>query len=115
MATLAIVSNGTTIYPELPIDRPVIVIADDQRMLNGQLRRAYRTVKQRLAYQRGGLSEAERTTWITAHPLNASFSHTDELGTTRTVVTVRRDEILEETIVASNAAFYLVQVEVEEV
>jgi hypothetical protein len=30
-------------------------------------------------------------------------------------MTIRRDEVLEETIVASNASFYAVQVEVEEV
>ena len=115
MATLAIVSNGTTIYPELPIDRTPVLVAEDRRMVNGQLRRSYRAEKMRLSYRRGGLSEAERTTWVSAHPFSTSFTHVDELGVSRTVVTVRRDEVLEETIVASNASFYVVQVEVEEV
>lgn len=115
MATLAIVSNGSTIYPELPIDRTPILVTEDRRMVNGQLRRAYRAEKMRLSYQRGGLSEAERSTWVSAHPFSSSYTHVDELGVSRTVVTVRRDEVLEETIVASNASFYLVEVEVEEV
>ena len=115
MATLAIVSNGSTIYPELPIDRARVIVAEDRRMVNGQLRRAYRAEKLRISYRRGGLTEAERTTWVSAHPLSTSYTHTDELGVTRTVVTTRRDEILEETIVASNASFYRIEVEVEEV
>jgi len=115
VATLAIVSNGSTIYPELPIDRARVIVAEDRRMVNGQLRRAYRAEKLRISYRRGGLTEAERTTWVSAHPLSTSYTHTDELGTSRTVVTIRCDEVLEETIVASNASFYLVEVEVEEV
>ena len=115
MATLVITSNGTAIYPELPIDRQQVIIEETNRMLNGQLRRAYRAAKMRMRYSIGGLSEAERTTWVNAHPLNTSYTHTDEFGVTRTVVTTRRDEILEETIVASNASFYRIEVEVEEV
>jgi len=117
MATLVIVSNGTSLYPELPIAREDIIVADDQRMLNGQLRRAYRAVKKRIAYGQRDSTEAERTTWLAAHPLNVSYTHTDELGVTRTVITTRRIDTLSRTAPASagTPAFYDLEIEVEEV
>lgn len=120
MATLSIVSNGYALNPLLPIERKDILIADTRRMLNGQLRRACRAVKKRLRYGDAHLSEAERGTWAAAHPWGWSYSHTDELGVTRTVVTTQFVDTLEESapIVdggTSGATFYRVEVEVEEV
>lgn len=117
-----ITSNSQVIYPELPIERQDILIVDDRRQLNGTLRRAYRGVKKRMSYILTGATETERATWITAHPLNASYSHTDEQGTTRTVVTVARTDSLSRTQPAveggtntTGPGFYDLSVEVEEV
>jgi len=110
-------SNGTAIDPALPVVREDILVADDQRMLNGQLRRVYRAVKKRLAYGRRHLTEAQRTSWLAAHPLTVSYTHVDELGTSRTVVTTKRSDTLIRTQpgVAGTPAFYDIQIEVEEV
>lgn len=122
MATLKYVSNGQTIFPELPIDREDLPIEDGRRGINGQLRTVHRATKKRLAYGRGNLSEAERATWITAHPLNTSFSHTDELGVTRTMKCLRRSDPFTRSKPAVNGgtnttgpATYRVDVELEEV
>lgn len=117
MATLVIVSNGTNLSPELPITRQDILVGEDTRMLNGQLRRAYRATKKRLAYGRRHVTESERTGWLAAHPLNTSYTHVDELGVTRTVVTVARSDDLIRTqpLAAGTPAYYDIQVEVEEV
>lgn len=120
MATLSIVSNGTALDPKLPIDRSDVPVADDRRMVNAQLRRAFRAKKKRLAYGREGLTEAERAQWEAAHPWNTSYSHTDELGVTRTVMTMAFEDPLSESLPTvdggtTGATFYDVRVEVEEV
>lgn len=120
MATLSIVSNGTALDPKLPIDRRDVPIKSGRRMVNGQLREAHRATKKRLAYGREGLTEAERATWAAAHPWGTSYSHTDELGVTRTVVTMAFDDPLTESNPTvdggtAGATYYDVSVEVEEV
>lgn len=123
MATLVITSNGYTLdgdlSPELPVEREDVLIADDQRMSNGQLRRAMKgtDAKKRLKYGRRNLTEAQRATWFAAHPWGTSYSHTDELGITRTVMTMARRDPLSRTKPSApgTPAYYDVSVEVEEV
>ncbi|NJO81669.1 MAG: hypothetical protein HC828_02120 [Blastochloris sp.] len=122
MANCRIISNSITIYPALPIDREDIPIEEGRRMVNGQLRVEHIGVKKRIAYRHGNLSEADRTSWINAHPWNTSFIHTDELGTTRTMKVVSRRDPLIRTVPAVNGgtnttgpATYTVEVELEEV
>ena len=122
MATLSLVSNGYALAPALPINRSDVLIADEQRMTNGQLRRALKGTgaKKRLSYGRPGLSEAERAIWVLAHPWTTSYSHTDELGVTRTVVTMAFEDTLSESKPSveggsTGATYYDVTVEVEEV
>jgi hypothetical protein len=119
MATLSIVSNGVTLnpQPELPVDREDLAIEESKRMRNGQLRVAHVAVKKRLRYGVRNLTEAQRTSWLSAHPLNTTFSHTDELGVTRTVKCVSRRDPLTRTqpSVGGTPAFYALEVELEEV
>ena len=117
-----ITSNSQVIYPLLPIEREDVLFVEDRRQLNSTLRRVYRGTKKRLRYSLTDATEAERTTWITAHPLNTSYSHTDEQGTTRTVVTIARVDSLSRTVPAveggtntTGPGFYDLSVEVEEV
>lgn len=91
MGQSVIVSNGQNITPlAYTISHTPILIGSDRRMLGGNLRRVYRAVKESIRYEHDDLTEAEKATWETAHPLNVSFSHTDELGVTRTMVTIER-------------------------
>jgi hypothetical protein len=122
MSVLKYVSNGETIYPELPIAKPLLVIEEGRRMLNGQGRWALRAQKATLAYGRGNLSEAELTTWIAAHPGHISFNHTDEVPVTRVMkrtnltITLERTEPVEEGgLDTTGLAYYRVDVELEEV
>lgn len=122
MAQLYITSNGTVIYPLLPIEREDVLVAEDRRHRSGQLRRAYIATKKRLRYSLTDATEAERTAWLTAHPWNTSYSHTDERGDTRTVVTLARVDALSRTtplveggLSTTGDAFYDLSVEVEEV
>ncbi len=91
MGQSAIVSNGYSITPlATTISHTPILIGSDRRMLGGNLRRVYRAVKESIRYEHDNLTEAEKGTWETAHPLNTSFTHVDELGVSRTMVTQER-------------------------
>lgn len=123
MANLWITANGQTIYPELPIGRERIIIARDQEMITGTLRRAFRGEKFRIGpITRGHLSEADRIVWSNALPRNSAFTLVDELGATRTVVVEDYTEDLEETKPATpggaattGPAYYRISATVREV
>jgi hypothetical protein len=117
VATLSIVSNGYPLDPELPVAREDVLVGEDKRHRSGQLRRAHLAVKKRISYGCRHLSESARAQWIAAHPWAGSYSHTDELGVTRTVVTTARSDTLIRTEPGTSGtpAYYDVQVTVEEV
>lgn len=119
MATLTIIANGVTLdpQPEFPIEREDLPIGESKRHRSGQLRQALIATKKRLRYGATDLTEAQRALWLSAHPWGASYSHVDELGVTRTVITVsRRDPVsASEPTSVGTPAFYDVEVEVEEV
>jgi hypothetical protein len=117
-----IVANGTSIYPELPVEREPMLIEDSRRQLNGTLRTAHRAEKVRMRYQLSDATEAEVTAWLAAHPRNASFSVTDERNVTRTMKVTRFPYPLTRTApdteggAATNGdGFYFLEVEMEEV
>lgn len=123
--TLATASSGTlTFYPELPIGREIIIISEDKRMLNGQMRRAYRAFKYRFTFTLRDATETERNAWYTAATgsLAASATYTDETNTARTVlVTSIRDDLsrttptVEGSSSTTGSGFFDLEVVVEEV
>jgi hypothetical protein len=116
--------SGTTIYPALPVGRENIIIADDRRMLNGQLRRAYRARKYRFTLTLPQATEAEYVAWIVAARAGAaaSVTYVDELSNAYTVVVmdIQEDLVRTEPAVEGGASttgpgFYDLTVVVEEV
>lgn len=87
--------GALTFYPELPVGREPILIAEDRRMLGGNLRRAYRGTRYRFTFALRDADEATRSAWVTAATgaYANSATYTDELGVARTVVvmSVRED------------------------
>jgi hypothetical protein len=117
-----ITSNAQVIYPELPIDHVSILIEDSRRQLNGTLRTAFRAEKARLRYGLRGATEAELTTWVAAHPRNASFSVTDERPITATYKVVafafplsRTEPAVQGGTNTTGPGYYDISVELEEV
>jgi len=119
-----VVLNGSSLYPALPIGREPVLVAEDKRMLNGQLRRAYRAVKYRVTLTRAGADETMRTTWMTAAlaGMAASVTYQDELGVSRTVVVTKAVDDLATTAPAvdggastTGPATYDLSIELEEV
>lgn len=87
--------NGQVIYPELPVGREYIIVAEDRRMGNGQLRRAFRAAKYRFTFTLRDATEAERTTWLTAASMGVGLTYVDEHAVSRTVlVTSVRDDLV---------------------
>lgn len=115
MGQSAVVSNGQNIYPlATSIAHNTVMIGSDRRMLGGNMRRVYRAVKEVITYTHDDLSEADKGTWETAHPLNVSYTHVDELGVSRTVLTMERSFNVNR--MTSNSAYrYSAQIRVEEV
>lgn len=88
MGRANIVSNGFTLLPVTPsIRHERELVIEEERMASGMLRRVFRGVREIISYEHDDLTEAELTTWLNAHPTNTSYTHTDELNVTRTVVT----------------------------
>ena len=117
-----LVLNGQTLYPELPVGREQVIIAEDRRMLGGALRRAWRATKYRFTLTIRGVDEATRTTWMSAAPASTSVSYTDERNITLTavVVSVRDDLTRTEPAVEGGASttgpgYYDLEVVIEEV
>ena len=78
------------------------------------MRRVYRAVKEIITYEHDDLSEADKGTWETAHPFNTSYTHVDELGVSRTVITTARTFNVNR--MTSNSTYrYSAQITVEEV
>lgn len=93
---------GTVIHPELPVAREAIIVGEDKRMLNGQLRRAYRGVRYRFTLTLRDATEAERSAWILAAGGGAgSITYTDEFASSRTVLVTEIREDLTRTVPAS--------------
>lgn len=109
MAQLYYTLNGQTIYPLLPIDIEDEVIGDVQQMADGSERLAYLATKRRWVIRHDDASESLRTTWLAAAPLTATYTLTDELGTSYTV----RTESRRATLIASNAADNTTTYEIE--
>lgn len=114
--------NSQVIYPELPVGRELLLIAEDRRMANGQLRRAYRGVRIRYTMTLRDASEAERTAWLAAAAMSASIGFTDEQAATRTVMVMSVREDLSRTAPAveggastTGPGYYDLEVVVEEV
>lgn len=114
--------NGQKLYPELPIIRRRAIVADDVRMLNGQMRRAYRAIKFSASLALSGASEAERTAWLAAAAVSASVAYTDELGVSRTVIVMGVSDDLVTTAPATpgglsttGAGTYDLRIDLEEV
>jgi hypothetical protein len=115
MGASSITSNGQTITPlATSITHDTVMIGSDRRMLGGNLRRVYRAAKEIITYTHDDLTEAQKGTWETAHPLNTSYTHVDELGVSRTVVTMERSFSVNR--MTGNSAYrYSARVRVEEV
>jgi hypothetical protein len=115
MGQSVIVSNGQNITPLAPsITHDTVMIGSDRRMLGGNMRRVYRAVKEVISYTHDDLSEAEKGTWETAHPFNTSYTHVDELGVSRTVITTQRSFAVNR--MTGNSSYrYSAQITVEEV
>lgn len=94
--------NGTSLYPELPIGREIIIVSEDKRMLNGQLRRAYRTIKRRYTLTLRDATEAEYSAMLGAvlAGIGASVTYVDEQGSSQTVVVTSVTEDLSRTVPA---------------
>jgi hypothetical protein len=115
MGRANIVSNGFTLYPvttSIRHDRELVV--EDERMASGMLRRVFRGVKEIISYEHDDLSEADLTTWLNAHPVNTSYTHTDELNVTRTVVTDRIEYAVDRNV-STTERRYVIAVTVKEV
>lgn len=78
--------NSQLFYPELPVGRRRLLVRDQRRMLNGQLRTAHRAAKYEFTLTLRDATEAERSAWLTAASLTASVTFIDEQGVSRTVV-----------------------------
>jgi len=90
------------------------MIGSDRRMLGGNMRRVYRAAKEIISYSHDDLTEAEKITWETAHPLNVSYTHVDELNASRTVLTMERSFSVNR--MTGNSTYrYSCQIRVEEV
>lgn len=122
MATCALRSNGTLLpWVQVEVTRTPFFVGERKRMASNQLRSAGEW-KMRLSYVGGPLTEAELTTWRNAHPKTGSFTHVDELGTSRTVQLMGFEEKIVESVPTNTAVLgssgttkYEVAVEVEEV
>ena len=122
MANLRLIANGVSLYPAFPIEREVVPVSEERRFRSGQMRRALIATKMRFRYTLPGATEAERTSWLSAHPWNTSYAFTDEQGVARTVVTMAFADPLSSTeplvpggLATTGAAYYDLAVEVEEV
>jgi hypothetical protein len=116
--------NGEVIYPELPIGREWVIVSEDKRMLNGQLRRAYRAFKRRFTFTLIDATEAQYTDWIGAAlgGVAASVTYTDEQGVSRSVFVISATEDLSRTTPAvedgastTGPGYYDLQIVVEEI
>lgn len=72
--------GSLTVYPELPVRRDRVIVARDEVMLNGQLRRAYRAARWRFTLTLGDMDEATYGAWVTAATPGAAVTYTDETG-----------------------------------
>ena len=122
MAILRISANGANIHPEFPIERDRTLLYVEKRMANGQLRRAYIGEKFIFRYGAGGLTEAERATWINNHPRHTAFPLIDETGSSYTVVLRSLAEQIERSVpdvdgaeAGTGATYYRIDLEVEQV
>lgn len=102
MANCYVTLNGASLYPELPIGVEVLVVSEDKRMLNGQLRRAYRAVKRRYTLTLTDASEAEYSSWLAAASagIGASVAFVNEQAVSRTVFVMSVTEDLSRTVPA---------------
>ena len=116
--------NAASIYPELPITRERIVVAEDRRMLNGNLRRAYRAIKRRFVMTIRDVDETTRAAWVSAAGagLSAGITFTDEGGITYTVVLAaltdtlaRTEPAVEGGAATTGPGYYDLEVTLEEV
>lgn len=87
--------GSTSMYPELPIGREIVIISDDRRMANGQLRRAWRAEKYRFTLTLRDADETERFAWLSAATTSASVVFQDEHGATRSCIVMEaRDDLV---------------------
>lgn len=120
--TCKVTLNGTDLYPELPIGRAPVLIRDQQRMLNGQLRTAHRASKYTFTLSLSDATEAERAAWLAAASVTASVTYIDELNVSRTVVVQDVSDPLSRTVPLVDGSlsttgdgFYDLSIQLEEV
>lgn len=88
MGVAQITSNGIAIQPLVDsIDHERVLIGSDQYTHAGVLRRVFQRVVEVIRYEHDNLTEDQLTQWLNAHPFNIAYTHIDELGVSRTVVT----------------------------
>lgn len=114
MATLRHILNGVTLNAELPVEAELSPVGDEQQLAGGNTRFWHRADKLRVTLRRRNLSEAELATWEAASPLHTALIYADERNVTRTVRVVRRKVTLARTRPATNAAFYAIEIELQE-
>lgn len=123
MANTYVTIAGTIWHPETPHDRERFWVGAQKRMASGQLRRAVDATKWRIpTYVSEELTEAQLATLRAAITFTGSFTFTDELGTSRTVVLNSWSERIARVVAAvegattgTGAIFYVVTIELEEV
>lgn len=123
MANTYVTIAGTTWHPEWPHDRERFWVGTQKRMASGQLRRAVDATKWRVpTYVSEELSAAQLAALRAAIGYGSSFTLTDELGTSRTVVlnswserVVRVEPTVEGAATGTGDVYYVVTIELEEV
>jgi hypothetical protein len=91
MANMWVTLGTTRLFPSFPIDVSEYPVGDELRMANGNERFYHRADRREWVLTREASTEADRTSWRNASPLNASISYTDEHGTVYTVRVVNRN------------------------
>lgn len=122
MSNCYITIGATKYYPLLPVEYSSLLIREQQRMLNGQLRTAHRAEKLIAPLQFGELAEAERTSLLAVATPGAAVTFIDEHGTSRSMVVQSIDKPLVRTVPAvegglttTGPGYYDITITLEEV
>lgn len=104
MANMYVTLNSQLLYPSFPVEVREYGVGTELQMANGNERFYHRADRREWVLSRDLLTEAERTTWRNASPLNTSITYIDEHGTSYTVRVVERNIPLTGTTPTTNAA-----------
>jgi hypothetical protein len=116
--------NSTTLAARLtlPISYEYVLVRNQKRALNGQLMTAHRATKIKATLTFAGLTEAQRSSVLSAAATTTSVTLVDEAGTSYTVVVqaitkdlVRTEPAVEESTSTTGPGYYDMSVDVEEI